>query len=130
MSAKTPTMFGPYPGRIVEAPLYTNGWHDGDTCLVDLDLGFAFYLNALDWDGHRRISCRIFGINAPELKDPGGNEAADFARSLAPAGTRVTVISHDWDKYGGRFDGQITLPDGRDFASVMIASGHAVAYVP
>lgn len=29
-------------------------------------------------------------------------------------------------KYGGRFDGTVTLADGRDFAAVMVATGHAV----
>ena len=30
----------------------------------------------------------------------------------------------------GRFDGSITLPDGRDLAATMIADGFAVAYLP
>jgi endonuclease YncB( thermonuclease family) len=35
------------------------------------------------------------------------------------------VTSHGWDKFGGRFDGSITLADGRDFAQVMLSTGHA-----
>lgn len=117
---------GPFPGLVVENPDYPGGWHDGDTCLVDCDLGFGFFLNALNWDRKKIWSCRVYGINAIELKDPGGPEAAAYARSLCPAGTRVRVTSMSWDKYGGRFDGTITLPDGRDFGALMIASGYAV----
>ncbi len=39
----------------------------------------------------------------------------------------VTAVSHSWDKYGGRWDGTLTLPDGSDFAALMLASGNAVA---
>jgi endonuclease YncB( thermonuclease family) len=120
-------IYGPFPGRIVESlPNYPLGWHDGDTCLVDLDLGFGIFFNAVDWDGHRRLSCRIWGINAPELSTPEGPAALAYAQGLAPAGSRVSVISHDWDKYGGRFDGSLTLVGGQDFASLMLAAGQAV----
>lgn len=112
--------FGPYPGRVVEV-------HDGDTVLVDLDLGFGHLLQARDWDRKPWLSCRAFGINAPELSTDAGKAARDFARTLLPVGTRVHVTSHGWDKYGGRFDGEIMLPDGRDFATEMLDAGHAVA---
>jgi endonuclease YncB( thermonuclease family) len=113
--------YGPYPGKVLD-------WHDGDTCHVDLDLGFGFALLAFNPISNRPwISCRIFGINAPELKtgEP-GKAATDHALSLCPPGTIVAVLSHGWDKYGGRFDATITLPDGRDFATEMLQAGHAV----
>ena len=31
---------------------------------------------------------------------------------------------------GGRYDGSITLPDGRDLAATMVADGFAVVYLP
>ncbi len=114
------SMFGPYPGVVRD-------WHDGDTCHVDLDLGFAVIEAAYDLDAKPRLSCRVFGINAPELSTDAGKVALAFAKTLCPPGTRVLVLSRGWDKYGGRFDGQITLPDGRDYATVMIAAGQAVA---
>jgi hypothetical protein len=46
--------FGPYPAVVRD-------WHDGDTCHIDVDLGFGLILS---------LSCRIFGINAPELSRP------------------------------------------------------------
>lgn len=114
-------MFGPYPGLVRD-------WHDGDTCHVDLDLGFGFLLNTYDLKAKPAISCRIYGINAPELSTPAGKTALAYALKLCPVFTFVTVLSHGWDKYGGRFDGSLTLPDGTDFGEAMIAAGQAVAY--
>jgi endonuclease YncB( thermonuclease family) len=111
--------FGPYPGKVINV-------HDGDTVALDIDLGFDHLIAGEDWDGKTRLSCRIYGINAPELNTPEGKDALAYAQTLLPLGTRVRVTSHGWDKYGGRFDGWIILPDGRDFGSAMIAAGHAV----
>lgn len=116
------TTFGPYPARVA-------GVHDGDTVMLDIDLGFDHLISALDWNGSTRISCRVFGINAPELSTAAGKVARDFAKSLLPIGSNCLVTSHGWDKYGGRFDGTITLSDGRDFAEVMVASGNAVPFM-
>lgn len=113
------TTFGPYPGIVRD-------WHDGDTCHIDLDLGFFESLRAYDINGSPRISCRVWGINAPELSTAAGKAALAFAQQLCPNGTKVTVTSHGLDKYGGRFDGAITLPDGSDFAASMLNAGQAV----
>jgi endonuclease YncB( thermonuclease family) len=114
--------YGPYPALVLD-------WHDGDTCHLNLDLGFGVILSGYDTTPRPVISCRVAGINAPELSDPDGSgqEAAAYARQLAPPGTRVTVVSHGWDKYGGRFDGSLTLPDGSSFGERMIEAGKAVA---
>lgn len=95
--------FGPYPGIVRD-------WHDGDTCHVDLDLGFMESLRAFDIFGHPKVSCRIFGINAPELSTDQGKQAQAYAVQICPPGTKVIVVSHGLDKYGGRFDGSIQLP--------------------
>src|SRR4051812_17700475 len=102
--------FGPYPAVV-------HDWHDGDTCHVDLDLGFGLKL---------ALSCRIFGINAPELSTATGPASREYARLLCPTSTAVSITSHGWDKYGGRFDGEITLPDGSDFATQMLAADEAI----
>lgn len=94
--------------------------HDGDTAHFDIDQGFGVH--------QVELRCRVYGINAPELSTAAGVAARDFARSLLPIGSVVTVRSKSWDKYGERYDGQITLPDGRDFGEVMIAEGYAVPY--
>ena len=111
--------FGPYPARILD-------WHDGDTCHLDIDVGFAHRVVGYNLDGSAGLSCRIYGINAPELGTDAGNAALAHAKLIAPAGSMVQVTSHSWDKYGGRFDGSITLPDGSDFAAHMLADGFAV----
>jgi endonuclease YncB( thermonuclease family) len=111
--------FGPYPARCAAV-------HDGDTMTLDIDLGFDHLISGLDLDGKTRLSCRVYGINAPELATDAGKAALAYALTLIQPGARCTVLSHGWDKYGGRFDGTITLADGRDFAATMLAAGQAV----
>jgi endonuclease YncB( thermonuclease family) len=94
--------------------------HDGDTCTIALDLGFG-----LTFTG---ATCRVYGINAPELITQAGKDALAYAETLLHPGDLVRVVSHGWDKFGGRFDGSITLADYRDFASAMLRAGHAVVY--
>lgn len=101
-----------YPGLVVRVT-------DGDSAAISVDLG---------WYTWRLSSIRLFGINAIELRDPGGAEARAHLAALLPAGQKVTVISHGPDKYGGRTGAQIILPDGRDVSTVMIADGYAVAW--
>jgi len=93
---------------------------------LDIDLGFDHLISGLDFDGKTRLSCRIEGINAPELNTVEGKAARDYALLLLPIGSRCLVESFGWDKYGGRFDGSITLPDGRDFGTAMMDAGQAV----
>jgi endonuclease YncB( thermonuclease family) len=111
--------YGPYPAVVRD-------WHDGDTCHVDLDLGFSLEARAYDLNGRPVLSCRVWGINAPELGTDAGKASLAYAQALCPPGSPVTVFSHGWDKYGGRFDGAITLPNGEDFGTLMLAAGQAV----
>jgi endonuclease YncB( thermonuclease family) len=113
------SMYGPYTARVVDV-------HDGDTVVLDIDLGFDHLISGKDWYGKTRLSCRIVGINSPELDTNAGKVARDYAKTLLPAGAIVRVTSWGWDKYGGRFDGEVMMPDGRDFGTVMVASGNAV----
>jgi len=106
------TLFGPYPALVADV-------HDGDTMTVVLDLGFNIAF---------RCACRCYGINAPELATPEGKAAHEYALTLVKPGDAVTVRSHGWDKYGGRFDGTVGLADGRDFGSAMVAAGFARPY--
>lgn len=104
------TIFGPYPATVASI-------HDGDTLKLVVDLGFdiAFTTNV-----------RLYGINAPELATPAGKAALAFVETLVKPGDKVTVLSHGWDKYGGRADGDITLPPyGLDLAAALVASGNA-----
>lgn len=102
--------YGPFKATVTEH-------HDGDTFHLDIDLGFGLHA--------REFRCRVFGINAPELKTRAGVKAADYLQTIMPLGSEVQVVSHHWDKYGGRFDGTVTY-NGLDIATAMLDSGHAV----
>lgn len=104
--------YGPYKATVDKV-------QDGDTIYMRLDIGFDVTVFG---------RCRVYGINAPELSTDAGKAAKEYAESICPVGTVVSVLSHGWDKYGGRFDGVITLPDGVDFGAKMINSGNAVEY--
>ena len=92
---------------------------DGDSVHLNADLGFYIEL-------HDR-SVRIAHIDAPELSTDAGKAAKTYAQELLPVGSRVTLYSHELDKYG-RVLGTITLADGRDFGTVMLEAGQAVPY--
>lgn len=102
---------------------------DGDTIKVRVPA----------WSGtpFETIALRVDGIDTPEstrqmakcdreLRE--GGEAKAYARSLIKPQDLFQFTFHGFDKYGGRIDAGITLPDGRDFATVMIAAGHARSY--
>lgn len=98
---------------------------DGDTVWVALDLG-------LDVTIH--VSLRFIGIDAPELRDAGGQEARTFLTRLLPTGVRalrVTTTKDRREKYG-RYLARIFLPlsDGTvlDVNQEMMTSGHARVY--
>ena len=93
--------------------------HDGDTVAADLDLGFGLKLRQL---------LRLDGCNAIELSQPGGPEAHSNLVALLPVGAVVPVSVVGLDKYAGRCDAQITLPDGRDLVTVLIAGQWAAPW--
>lgn len=101
-----------YPAVVVSV-------HDGDTATVSVDQG---------WDNSRLCAIRLYGMNAIELIQPGGPEARDHLMAMLPVGLAVTLISHGWDKYGDRTDGQILLPNGVDTGIQMVADGYAAAW--
>jgi endonuclease YncB( thermonuclease family) len=101
--------------------------HDGDTCTMRLtalgvDVGFGVTTTA-----SQDQVCRLLGMNARELAMPGGPEARDHLTALLGTGP-LRVTSVKWDKYGGRADCLINLPDGTSVADLMIAAGFASAW--
>jgi endonuclease YncB( thermonuclease family) len=105
-----------YRGTVVDI-------HDGDTFTLTLDLGFNVSLTDQ--------KLRLAHCNAPELATAAGKAALVWVAHLMPVGTQVTVdtikVEGDKEKYG-RWLMQVTLPDGTDLATVMIAAGQAVPY--
>lgn len=99
--------------------------HDGDTVLVDLDLG---------WHVSLRAAVRVDGIAAPELSTPEGRLARDYAEHLLPQGAKVTVVSKrllgTHEKYG-RVLADLTFistAGAKSFAEAMLETEHAQAW--
>lgn len=102
-----------YPARVIRIV-------DGDTVVADVDLGFGIYRMAQTF--------RLLGCNAREHTQSGGMEARAHLVSLMPAGTVVTLTSVKNDKFGGRYDATITLPDGQDLVLLLVATGWVAAW--
>jgi len=108
------------PTWVYTFPALIDVWYDGDTPVV--------HRGSKPGEVIHGEHVRVEGINAPELSQPGGKEARDYATSICPPGTLVTLTASRKDKYG-RFLARVILPDGSDFSARMIESGHAVAYM-
>lgn len=95
--------------------------YDGDTCRADIDLGFGITL--------RNQALRVHGIDCPEMVSEAGKDARDYARTILTACllVKVETFKDIKEKYG-RYLAKITLPDNTDYASMMIAAGHAKPY--
>ena len=85
--------------------------HDGDTITV--------------LQGKRQIKVRLFGIDAPELKQPYGKKSKQFLVNLV-AGQMVEVEESGEDRYK-RTIGTIYL-NGTDTNAQMVENGYAWAY--
>lgn len=96
---------------------------DGDTCEINIDLGMKIFY---------RNSCRLAGINAPELNSPdeATRQAAiaskEFLVSTLPPGIKAVIDSKSLDKYGRPIVviwlGVVNVND------LMISTGNAVVY--
>ena len=85
--------------------------HDGDTITV--------------LQGKRQIKVRLFGIDAPELKQPYGKKSKQFLVNLV-AGQMVEVEESGEDRYK-RTIGTIYL-NGTDISAQMVENGYAWVY--
>ena len=85
--------------------------HDGDTITV--------------LQGKRQIKVRLFGIDAPELKQPYGKKSKQFLVNLV-AGQMVEVEESGEDRYK-RTIGTIYL-NGTDINAQMVENGYAWVY--
>lgn len=110
-----------YPATIVRAV-------DGDTVVVSVP--------AWAQTPFGTISVRIAGIDTPESRMPpakckaeveAGKAASAYARGLVRPGDAVTLGFKGKDRYF-RVDASVTLPDGRDWATVMLSTGFARPY--
>lgn len=74
----------------------------------------------------RVVKVRLFGIDCPEMSQPGGEHAAWFTSNMV-SGRTVQVEEHDTDRYG-RTVAEIILPDNRDLGKELVKHGEAWWY--
>jgi len=105
---------------VFQFPATIDEWHDGDTCYV--------HRQSQPGETVHGEHVRVEGINAPELSHAGGAVSRDYAISIAPPGTEVTLVASKEDKYA-RSLAWVILPNGDSFADVMIRAGQAVPHL-
>ena len=88
------------------------GVTDGDTVIV-LREGKA-------------VRVRLYGIDAPEKRQPYGTQAKQFTASLVFA-QDVRVIVHSTDRYG-RLIGEVILPSHHSLSVDLVGAGYAWWY--
>jgi len=82
----------------------------------------------------KNLSIRISGIDTPEIRTTCLSEktlglaAKKYLEELLSINPEVVVKNVDWDKYGGRIDGEVFLIDGTNVGQKMIDSGLARPY--
>ena len=104
----------PDPASLPEYEVLAGSVHDGDTLRVRSSKGKVLKV---------RFAC----IDAPELKQPLGQESRNYLRSMInEAGGKVKIQIVDVDRYG-RLVGEIWTKSGL-LQSRMVATGMAFAY--
>lgn len=104
---------------------------DGDTIVATATVAKAFHET---WLAQR--PWRLNGCNAREKNDPtgGGMAAKAHLIALLPVGTPVTLTSIKVDPYtdsryeSARYEATVTLPDGTDLVTLLIAEQWAAAW--
>jgi micrococcal nuclease len=98
---------------------------DGDTIIVDIDLGFGVWL--------REQSVRLAKINAPEIRGAAreaGLVSKDFLSKLI-LNKWVQIRTEKGDDKYGRWLATVLIEEDKnliDINSKMVAEGHAVKY--
>lgn len=97
---------------------------DGDTVYLIIDLGMHAFV---------KFSCRLAGINAPELKSEDETVRAkaklskEYLATLLPIGSTIIIDSKRLDKYDRPLI-VITTEAGFNINDEMVAKGHAIVY--
>jgi micrococcal nuclease len=99
---------------------------DGDTIVVDIDLGFGVWL--------RKQSIRMAKINAPELKGAtveAANKSKEFLKGLILNKRVMIRTEKDSKEKYGRWLGTVLIEEDKnliDINSKMVAEGYAKVY--
>lgn len=93
--------------------------HDGDTCHLDVSLGFSV---------HIRPHIRLAHVNAPELHEAKGIAARDRLAVLLTDGPLVIRTTRDRTEKYGRTLAEITNASGVDVGAQLVTEGLATPY--
>lgn len=130
------------PGDYVYPNVTCVAVYDGDTCYLEVDVGYTFHRSNRNRAGKLKKGYRLLDIDAPEIKPlvtrKEGTAARDYLAALIlgrPLLARsVENPDHDQDDDFGRYLVWLRVHDGTvegfDVNRAMIAAGHAVPYVP
>ena len=97
--------------------------------------GDTFKVEARVWPGiTAQTNVRVRGVDTPEIRRARcgeferrrGRAARDFVRGVI--GEHVWLVNVDHDKFGRRVVAGVLLADGRDLATLLLATGHALPY--
>lgn len=72
----------------------------------------------------RKVEVRVFGVDAPEKGQPWSKRARTRSRDLLEGTDVVVRVTTERDAYG-RVVGEVFLPDGRNYAHVIVGEGLA-----
>ena len=105
----------------------TNGWADAPATtwtgkVVGVMDGDSVIINRLG----KRVTIRLLGIDAPEYKQPWGQQAKAFTQQQA-GGKKVTVLEKEKDQHG-RSVATVLLPDGSSLNQRLVHQGLAWWY--
>ena len=81
------------------------------------------------------MAIRIYGVDTPEKgfrakcpqEEARGRAASEFTKQVLENAKQYSIVLRDWDKYGGRVLGDITV-DGRSLRDLLISNGYAREY--
>lgn len=80
------------------------------------------------------LSLRIYGVDTPEIHSPEcpneltkAQEAKEYTAKKILTARNKKVLVYQWDKYGGRVDGDIIL-DGQYLSKLLVDNGYARLY--
>ncbi len=95
---------------------------DGDTIIIDIDLGFKFRFC--------EQPIRLYGINAPEIEDSEGLRAKEFLGQYENCECRIKTVKDKKGKYG-RFLAVVWIFINNRFVNInelLVEKGYAVYY--
>jgi micrococcal nuclease len=97
--------------------------HDGDTCTVDIDIGFGIWM--------KDQKLRFYGINTPELHGndkEAGIKSRDYVASLILGKEIIIETQKDKAEKYGRWLATIWL-DGTNINKKLVQEGYAREYL-